>query len=119
MKTPLDTSVEAEYSDGYVLSETEHNDVSPYDSNVNILRSIIEKHPEAEHGPMVRFSLFYKDAMYSVDWKTLPDNARPIRFRQGYNTLYGDGSMESGYSGVNFGYQYTLKGRNHKEVLHL
>lgn len=117
---PIDTSCEAEYADGYILSETEHSDISPFDPQFNVLRAIIDKHPEAEHGPMVRFSVFYKDNRYDVDWTTLPPNARPIRFRDGYFKSFTDGSSESGWSGLRFGYQYLDKnGKNIKEVQEL
>jgi len=117
---PLDTSVEAEYSDGYILSETEHNDVSQYGDG-NILRDMIEKRPDAEHGKMVRFSCFYKDTRYDVDWTTLPDNARPIRFRDGKrerNMSTGEEHFE--WTGCRYGYQYNDEnGKNIQEVIEL
>ena len=118
---PLDTSVEAEYADGFILSETEHNDVSPYTGINNILSDIIEKRPEADHGPLVRFSCFYRDNRYDVDWRTLPDNARPIRFRDCQlltNTATGEQSFS--HTGCRFGYQFNDEnGRNHQEVWEL
>lgn len=116
-KLPLDTSVEAEYADGFILSETEHADVSPFTGVHNIFNDILEKRAEADHGRLVRFSVFYKDKRYDVDFTTLPNDARPIRFRHGYSTLDSTGSLESGWSGVDFGYQYTdVNGKNIKEV---
>lgn len=117
---PLDTSCEAEYEDGYIHSETELNDVSAYGDG-NVFYDILEKLPEAEHGPMVRFSVFYQDQRYDVDWTTLPDNARPIRFRDGYSTMHiATGQVESGWSSVSFGYQWNDEdGRNHKEIIKL
>ena len=115
---PIDTSVEAEYTDGYILSETEHNDVSPYAPPLNILDDILEKRPDTEHGKMVRFSLFYKDARYDVDWSTLPENARPIRFRN----ISGDldpstmQTVNHRTNWVKFGYQYTENGKSIKEI---
>lgn len=117
---PLDTSVQGEYADGYVLDETEHQDVSPYNPIHNVLRAIIDKEPEADHGPLVRFSVFYKNQRHDVDWTTLPDNARPIRFRDGFITLDNVGNEESGWSGCRFGYQYNLPdGSNAQEVVEL
>ena len=115
---PLDTSVEAQYADGFILSETEHNDQSPFNPTHNILGAILNKDAEVEHGPMVKFSVFYKDQRYDIDWRDLPADARPIRFRHGYSTMDGSGNIESGWSGVDFGYQYTdaETGKNIKEV---
>jgi hypothetical protein len=117
---PLDTSVEAQYSDGYILSETELDDVSPYNSNHNVLRAIIDREPEAEHGALVRFSCFYNNQRFDVDWSSLPDNARPIRFRDGFITLDNLGNEQSGWNGCRFGYQYNdTDGRNIQEVREL
>lgn len=117
---PLDTSVEAKYKDGFILSETEQNDVSPYAPPFNTLNDILEKRPEAEHGRMVRFSVFFRNQRYDVDWTTLPDNARPIRFRTGFNTLAADGSQTSGWVSIQFGYQYRDEnGKNIKEIQEL
>jgi len=117
---PLDTTVEAEYEDGYILSETEHNDESQYGDG-NILRDIIEKRPEADHGKMVRFSCFYKDGQYDIDWTTLPDNARPIRFRDGkLERNLTTGQEEFEWTGCRYGYQYNDEtGKNIQEVIEL
>src|SRR6476646_4210000 len=102
-KLPIDTSCEAEYEDGFILSETELDDVNPFNGEGNTFTAILQKHAEADHGKMVRFSCYWKNQMHSIDWTTLPDNARPIRFRHGYNTIAADGSfIESGFSGVDF-----------------
>lgn len=119
---PLDTSCEAEYEDGYVHSETELDDVSQFEDGRNVFYDILERRPEADHGRMVRFSVFYKDQRYDVDWTTLPDNARPIRFRHGFSTMNaGTGEViASGFTGMGFGYQYNDEtGANHKEVIEL
>lgn len=119
---PFDTSCEAEYEDGYVHSETELGDTSPFVDGKNVFYDILEKRPEAEHGRMVRFSVFYQNQRYDVDWQMLPDNARPIRFRQGYSTMnIATGEViETGWSGVSFGYQYNDdSGQNVKEIIDL
>jgi len=122
MSLPLDTSCQAEYEDGFILDETELNDYSPYTTDPehpdNILRSILKKHPEAEHGKMVRFSVFWKDKKYDVDWVGLPDNARPIRFRHNRSTRDLDtGEIYFWQAGVDFGYQYTDEsGKNVQEI---
>ena len=114
---PLDASCQAEYEDGHILDETEHGDVSPYDPQYNILRAILNKDPEAEHGKMVRFSVFYKDRRYDVDWRGLPDNARPIRAKyMHFSKNMGTGEEKTWCSGLKFGYQYNLPdGTNVKE----
>ena len=118
---PLDTSCQAEYEDGYVLDETERDDVSAWVEGKNVFHDILNRLPEAEHGRMVRFSVFWKDQMHSIDWTRLPDSARPIRFRHGFARMSVDGELqERGWSGVDFGYQYNDEdGANHKEVLEL
>lgn len=118
---PLDTSVCAEYEDGYILDETEHDDTSPYTGVHNIFNDILEKRPESEHGRMVRFSCFYKNNRYDVDWRLLPDNARPIRFRDGYvQRNLSTGEETRGYSACRFGYQFTDEnGKNQKVIKEL
>ena len=118
--TPLDTTIRATYTDGFVLDETELNDCSPYNDKHNILGAILAKDAEQEHGPLKEFSVFYKDNQYTIDWTDLPDNARPIRFRHGYMHNHADGSVESGWSGMQYGYQYTNEqGENVQEVINL
>lgn len=117
---PEDTSIEAEYEDGFVLNETQHNDISPYDPQFNVFRAILNKDPEQEHGMMIRFSVFYKDMRHDINWLDLPDNARPIRFRDRYLTSFPDGSTESGITGCRFGYQFTDEnGKNQQFIKEL
>jgi hypothetical protein len=117
---PLDTSVQAEYADGFILDETEHDDISPYTGIHNIFNDILEKRPEAEHGRLVRFSVFYNNQRHDVDFTGLPANARPIRFRHGFVTLDQSGVEVRGWSGIQFGYQYNdANGRNVQEVIDL
>lgn len=122
MADPLDTSCEAEYEDGYVHSETERDDISAFEDGRNVFYDILERHLEAEHGRMVRFSVFYQNLRYDIDWRDMPDNARPIRFRHGFST-YDQSTGEviaSGFSGMSFGYQYNDEtGKNHKEIFDL
>ena len=109
---PLDTSCQAEYEDGFVLDETEHDDVAQYGDG-NIFRDILKKRPNVDHGRMVRFSVFWKNHRYDVDWTTLPDDAEPVRLRHGYTsiTIGGEGeSVKSGWTGVDFGYQADEQG---------
>ena len=116
---PLDTSIRAEYADGFILDETELNDINPYGDG-NIFRAICNKEPEAVHGRLVKFSGFWKNARYDIDWTKLPDNARPIRFRHGYSFIDESGAVGSGFSGMDFGYQYNdADGKNHKDVVEL
>ena len=49
--------IEAEYKDGFVLSELDQDDKSIYEEGRNTFYDILNKLPEAEHGPMVRLSL--------------------------------------------------------------
>lgn len=118
---PLDTSIQVEYSDGFILDETELDDISPYNKGQNVLRAVLDKQPEAEHGAMVRFSVFYKDQRHDINWATLPANARPIRFRDGQKTMNtGTGEVSFCWTGCRFGYQFNdATGRNVQEVVEL
>ena len=117
---PLETSVQAEYEDGFILDETTQNDVNPYGEG-NTFTAILSNAPEAEHGRMVRFSVFWQDNRYDIDWTTMPKNARPIRFRHGFSTIAaGTGEMTSGWSGCDFGAQWNDEdGTNQQEVIEL
>lgn len=119
--TPLDTSVQAEYQDGFILDETELDDISQFVDGKNVFHDILNRLPESAHGNMVRFSCFWKGQKYTIDWTALPDNARPIRFRHGYATRSIDGTLvESGFSGVDFGCQWNDEsGKNQKDVIEL
>lgn len=103
----LDSSVEAEYLDGFVLSETEQHDISLYEDGRNTFYDILEGRPANEHGPLQRFSVSWKDKRYDVDWRFLSDDARPIRFRHGNRQVDGVGGEVFWWSGVDFGYQHT------------
>lgn len=118
---PFDTSCQAEYADGFILDETALNDENPYSTGGNTFRAILNREPEPEHGAMVRFSVFYKDARYDIDWTTLPDNARPIRFRDRSSFLTVNGQMGvTDWEGMRFGYQYNdVDGHNHQEIQEL
>ena len=122
-----DSSCQAEFEDGYILDETKTNDVSPNDPHHNIFRDILEKWSEPAHGKMVRFTVFYKDNKYDIDWRGVPDNARPIRYRLRSNSInevmqangkcVQAGEPVEHLDGVGFGYQYTDEnGENVKEV---
>lgn len=120
MALPIDGSCEAEYADGYTHSETNFDDVSPYTGEHNILNDIIEKRPEIEHGSLVRFSCFYKNQRYDVDWHDLPDNARPVRWKRMEADSVGGVITEVRLMQVGFGYQYNDEnGKNIQEVREL
>ena len=117
---PLDTSVQAEYEDGFILDETTQKDQSIFNEGQNTFFDILDRIIEQQHGRMVRFSVFWKGMRYDFDWTRLPDNARPIRFRRGYFTRYPDGSTERGWRWVRFGYQYNdANGKNIQKVQQL
>jgi hypothetical protein len=117
----LDSTVEAVYEDGLVVREIDHDDVSQFVEGKNTFHDILEKYHEAAHGNIVRFSVHWKGKRYDVNWVGLPDNARPIRFRQGnLETNVETGAQKFWWSGVDFGYQYVDKtGKSQKEVMEL
>lgn len=117
--------VEAEYEDGYVHREDEQ-DHSPFVQWKNIFDDILHKRPEAAHGKMVRFTLCIPDGtvLASVDWTTVPDNARPIRFKHLEGRFFTQEEIDNGtpsalrLTGIDFGYQYTdEQGKNQQEVI--
>ena len=114
---PLDSSCQSEYEDGYIHDETALRDVSPYVDGKNIFSDILEKRPEAEHGRMVRFTVFWRGQRLDIDWRGLPDNARPIRFRHGFHQWMSDGTEITGWSGLDVGYQYTDENRRNQQVI--
>lgn len=79
---PYGALVEAEFEDGFVLTEDEA-DVSPYDEGRNVFHAILNGRPCAAHGQMVRWSLVTNGKTYSIDWKELWqfENPRPIYYR--------------------------------------
>lgn len=127
---PFDTSVEAEYEDGFVLSETEQNDRSAYiklelvdgvPTGPNTLNDIVNKRPEAKHGKMVRFSVFWKGERKDMMWAELPADARPIRLRDGTNVLDSNGQQTfGGFHACRWGFQYTDEnGKNQQFIKEL
>lgn len=115
---PLETSCQAEFEDGFILDETELDDVSVFDAGKNVFYDILNRLHEPDHGRMVRFSVFWDNARYDIDWRGLPDNARPIRFRHGFARMSVSGDLqERGWSGVDFGAQWNDEdGTNHQSV---
>lgn len=115
-------SIEAEYSDGYIHNEAQLNDISPFEPDRNILNDILEKRPEAEHGQMVRFSVFHNKARIDIDWVELPPSARPIRYKhmERDHNLEGVWVDEARLVKVGFGYQYNdSSGKNHEIIQEL
>lgn len=115
---PQDTAIEAQFADGFVLSETEQQDVSLFDQGKNTLSDVLSKKLEAQHGRMTRFSVYWHGKRYDVNWSTVPLNGRPIRFRDGQaslNTATGEQTFD--WVACRFGYQYNdLLGAN-KQVI--
>lgn len=112
----LTTYLEAEYADGYILQEDE-NDHSPYDSGHNIFHAILNMRPCKKHGALVRFALITPAKTYTVDWTTLPNDARPIRFVNKSHTWTDGVSQGVQTDSIGFGYQCTIDGKNHQEVV--
>lgn len=114
----LDVYIEAEYEDGYIHREDEQ-DHSPYVAGKNIFSDILEQRPVPIHGRMVRFSLIKGIDQYNVDWLSVPDNARPIRFKHMEAVLRAE-KITVELVGIDFGYQYTDEnGKNQQTVISL
>ena len=117
--TPNDGQIEALYQDGYLLSECEHMDISPFDPTKNVFNAILNMLPTAAHGPMVRFSVWFDAARIDVDWTQVPTSARPIRYKK----MERDHNLEGIFLGdarlmtVGFGYQYNDDNSKNIEVI--
>lgn len=109
--------IQAEYESGYNHTEDEQ-DHSPFVRGKNILNDIIEKRPEAAHGKLVRFSLIGADKRYDIDFRELPDSARPVYYRHMQNTLNSaTGESTTVCLKHCFGYQYNdYDGKNIQEI---
>jgi len=106
--------LEAQYKDGYILSEKEQNDVSLFVEGKNTFYDILNKLPEVEHGLLVKLKLQLPNDKLEIDWTTVPDNSKPIR----YKSYEQDTNVETGQVSpirlmkIGFGYEYFDKKLN-------
>lgn len=115
----LDVYIEAEYADGYIHREDEV-DASSYVEGKNIFSDILERRPESEHGPTVRFSLITPDEDFHVDFNALPANARPVRYMHVEGDFLDGGLIDRRILSIDFGYQYTDDdGNNVQEIVEI
>lgn len=110
--------LEAEYEDGYKHSELMLLDKSPYEPGRNIFFDILNKLPVREHGKMVTFALIGGGQAYRIPWRDMPDNAKPIYYRQMERTWDYDTMAEISVKAVHFfGYEYwDADGTKHKDI---
>lgn len=114
---PIEGSCRAEYEDGYIHDETALHDIGRFK---NVLNDIIEGYPEKEHGRLVKFSVFYKNASYDFDWTQLPDSSRPVRFKHMELDEKGGAIIATRLMGVDIGFQYNDElGKNVKQIQEL
>lgn len=102
-------SIEAEYESGYVHRETDE-DRSPYLRDANIFSDILNRRPDAIHGPLVRFSLnLPDDERLDVDFTNLPGNAEPIRlmYMEADFDMTDASLIERRLTRIDFGVKYT------------
>lgn len=82
--------LEAEYSDGFTLTEDE-GDQSPYDPDRNIFHAIVNNYPVVVHGKLKRFSIISlnRETYYNVDFSILDPftNPRPFYERHMQSTI--------------------------------
>lgn len=109
--------IEAEYENGYVHSDQFH-DVSPFEHGRNIFFDILNKLPEQFHGPMVSWRLVTPEKTYTVNWREVPEGARPIRFKHMTHTWV-NGESQGGpqVESIDFGFQWTDAEGKHEEVI--
>jgi len=113
-RTNTMAQLEAQYKDGYILSEKEQNDVSLFVEGKNTFYDILNKLPEVEHGLLVKLKLQLPNDKLEIDWTTVPDNSKPIR----YKSYEQDTNVETGQVSpirlmkIGFGYEYFDKKLN-------
>lgn len=112
--------IEAEYADGFVLNEDDQHDKSLFEDGRNTFYDILNRRCEAIHGPMVRFSLWVNGRRVDIDWRSVPINAKPIRFKHfeiDRNLATGETS-DKRLAGITFGYEYfdQVTGRNVQKI---
>lgn len=113
---PIDGSCRATYADGFVYDETQLKDIGQY-GHKNVFDDILYKRPEAEHGRMVEFSVFFNNTRYDFDWTELPDNARPIRFKDLEIDTQGGQVVAKRLMRMHIGYQFNdSTGQNVKVI---
>jgi hypothetical protein len=111
--------LQATYEDGYVLTEDE-TDHSPFDSNKNIFHAILNSRPCGIHGKMTRLVLVCDVNTFVIDWTLLPDNARPIRFKNMSRRFLGTMPIEEPQvNSTDFGFQYTSEDGNYQSVINV
>lgn len=77
-----DYYLEATYQDGFVLKGT-RSDVSSFVEGKNQFYDVIEGLHEKEHGKLVNWAVVgTAGTRYDLDMTHLPDNARPIFYRE-------------------------------------
>lgn len=109
--------IEAEYESGYVHREDDQ-DYSPFVRGKNILFDIVNHYPEKAHGKLVRFSLLGKNgSRYDIDFTKLPDNTKPIYYRQ----MQLERNLDTGQENLTclkqyFGYEYKNGKDKVKEI---
>lgn len=112
--------LEAEYEDGFILREDDR-DFSPYDGEgKNTFNAIYEHKPVAAHGALVRYSLVTPVHTYTIDWKTVPAGARPIRWKHMSHSWLNGVSQGSNIDQIDFGYQWLDSDKQkHENVVKL
>lgn len=118
----MNSHLEAEYEDGYVHSELELEDASPFSPGKNVFHDILEGHPTQEHGGLVRLTLFINGvARYDIDWTNTPVGARPIRYKEMERDFtYGQKPEPPRIMRIGFGYQWIdAEGQNQQVLKHI
>jgi hypothetical protein len=102
--------LEAEYIDGFVLSEIKTNDTSLFKPFKNTFWDIVNFLPVKEHGKMVRYSLMFPSTSVNINWSKAPKNAKPIRIKQMQMTINGQEAKQQMVS-IEFGLEYEKDGK--------
>ena len=105
--------LKAKYQDGFILDEQKQNDVSLFDKKRNTFYDILNNLCEPEHGKLVELTLVLPDKISTIDWTTVPDNAKPIRYRTFEMNL---NTGEQSLLKTGFGYEYLKDGKNVQKI---
>ena len=98
--------LEVEFSDGFILNQLKQNDISMFDASRNTFYDIVNKLCEEDHGKMKRLSLYKDNRKYSIDWTTVPNDAKPVCLKTFSMDINGIDANVQKLVNVEFGYEY-------------
>lgn len=115
----MDIYLEAEYQDGYKHNQRDLRDVSLYMPGKSVGYDIRTHQPAADHGPLVKVTLYHPGGEHTLNWAALPEGAKFIFFKHIERRFNAEQMWleEPRIVGIDFGYEYKGEdGKTHKHV---